>query len=241
MTSESPVSVFNAAAHAIQRRDWRAVAALCDPVSLIAFKRELLASIAPLHPRPRLTVDDLMRNDPDMPREAAEYHLAQQWKFSDQANRLGNELGVETIEQAEGMSPEDVFVAWLDAHSFERQLERQIAQGLLPPETANLTEPFPEFLPVAFDAVIEESLAYVLYRRVGPDTPGGDSGDADPEWQELRAQLSEDEKQLQLDLANRPSWATCRRQPSGEWRLIATQNFLHMGNGFFFVVHDEVE
>ena len=237
--TDDPVSVFNAAADAIARKDWPAVAALCDPVSLVAFKRDLLSSISPPNPQVRLTVDDLMRHDPDMPRAAAEYQLAHQQRFADPANRLANELGVATVAEAEAMTPPDFFVAWLDAHSFPRQLERQIAQGQLPPEAANFTEPFPEFRRVAFDAVIEGNLAYVLYRLMGPDAAGDE--DQDPEWQEQMTQLSDDERQLQMDLANPPSWSTCRRQLSGQWRLIARQNFLHMGNGFFFVVHDEVE
>ena len=241
MMTDGPVAVFNAAADAIRRKDWPAVVALCDPVSLIAFRRELLSSIAPPKPWAQLTVDDLMRHDPEMPREAAEYHLAQQRRFTDQTNRLADELGVETVAQAEAMTPQDTFIAWLDAHSFPRQLERQIEQGHVPPDAANLMESFPELWRIAFDAVIEGNLAYVLYRLVGEDAPKDDSEAEDEEWQQQQAELSDDEKQLQADLANRPSWTTCRRQSTGEWRLIVTQNFLHMGNGYFFVVHDEVE
>jgi transposase len=242
MSTDDPVSVFNAAADAIDRKDWPAVAALCDPVSLVAFKREFLSSITPPNPQMQLTVDDLMRHDPDMSREAAEYQLAQQRKFTGQGYRVANELGVESLAEAEAMTPQEFFTAWLDAHSFPRQLERQIADGLVPRDAAkHLMESFPNLRRLAFDAVIEGNLAYVVYRWLGPNMPGEDTEDEDPEWQQQQALLSDEEKQLQSDLANRPSWTTCRRQSTGEWRLIATQNFMHMGNGLFFVVHDEVE
>jgi hypothetical protein len=77
MRHSDPLSLVCAAIEIVNTADWDAAAQLCDPISLVAFRRQLLEQFEPTAPRFELTVEEYLRHSPEMPRAVAEYHMAQ--------------------------------------------------------------------------------------------------------------------------------------------------------------------
>ncbi|HEU4564423.1 MAG TPA: hypothetical protein VFS05_07240 [Gemmatimonadaceae bacterium] len=231
MKYDDPLALFRDAVDALNRGDWLAAAALCDPLSLRSFRRSLLLEIAPSEPPRSLTVDDFVRHTPDMPREVAEYQVEQSRKFMAPMRRLRENLpGVRSVEEAEAMSPEELFAGWLDGRSPWRQIERLAAEGRIPAATVAQARAYPlpvhryEVLGVVHDG---DRIAHVVYRHANaPDAPDEEAHEA---W---LAEQPEEERELARDLAWRapPQVVTCRRQPDGSWRLLAGWDFLHLGS-----------
>jgi hypothetical protein len=180
-----------------------------------------------------MTVEDLLKSSPEMPRAVAEYHVAQFKRHSDPAERLRSDLPtVPSVAALRAMSPAETFAAWLDGRSLRRQIERLAARGQIPPETAaaSLSLPGPEHQYVAIGAVNDgERLAHVLY-RIRMNEAAAFQG----EMAARLASLPEDEQALTRDIAFRgfPQVATCRRQPDGTWALLADHGFLGVGSTF---------
>jgi hypothetical protein len=223
-----PVAVFRAAVAALNREDWAGAAALCDPASLADVQRQLLAQFAPRE----ITAEYYLRYWPRMPREVAEYHAAECRAQADPSRRLERELaGVPDVDALAAMRPEVVFAAWLAGRSPRRQFERQAAEGRASPGAVAraLAGVGSSYDHVALGAVPEgEGLSHVLYRpRVGgPTAPTRAPGLAGP---------PDADEAIIRDLAWRvpPQIATCRRQPDGGWRLVATYDFLGVSSTFF--------
>lgn len=76
MPTSDPLAVFREFTAALRREEWSEAARLCDPASLTWFKEAQIQRLAPAAPRRELTAEDFMRDDPEMPREVAEYQLA---------------------------------------------------------------------------------------------------------------------------------------------------------------------
>ena len=229
MPFTDPLAVFQAALEAINSEDWRGAARLCDPISLRHFHRGLLAHCAPAEPVPGLTVEDLLRHQPDMPREAAEYEVAQHRKHTDPAARLRQDLpSVASVAELHDLPPLDAYAAWLEGRSFRRQIERLAASGRISVKLASLP---PEAMMVRHTAIGAlndgDRVAHILYR---------DRFDENAEWTADAAasiaHLPADEQAFVRDQWQRghPRVATCRRQPDGTWALIAEDSFLGIGS-----------
>ena len=223
-----PLTLFGAALHALNAGDWAAVAQLCDSASLKSFHRGRLEEFAS---RPsRMTADELMRQVPDMPREAAEYHVARQQQMMDPEQRLKEEMpDVPNVDAFRAMAPEEVFTRWLDARSPGRQMERIGAAARIPPDVAAALvaeHRGAELSLVALGFIVDgDRIAHVLYREAFDESRGRGS----EEW---LARLPADERELIRDMAGRghPTTATCRRQPDGTWRLIVDHHFFGVGS-----------
>jgi hypothetical protein len=194
-----PLALFNAAVDAIDRQDWPALSALCDPASLADFRNEMVALVA-YHQTPEATFRaiDLMRTDPSMPRAVAEWQAQKVREHQDPDRRLQEELpGVETREQLEAMAPTDVFAAWLDGRTLGNMVERawerrQITRAAI---DQILAEERPKVVYVALGWVPDgEAIRYVIYRQEAP--------------------------------GSRPQAAMVRRQADGGWLFVASRNLL---------------
>jgi hypothetical protein len=228
-----PLALFRAAVAAVNAEDWSAAAALCDPVSLRAFHRQLVAQFAPPEPRWELTVDELLRHAPEMPRAVAEYQVAEHRRHIEPTERLRQELpGVPDLAALAALSAKQAFAAWLDGRSVSRQVERLAATRRITRQTAELLAAGPtEHYPYVPLGVVPdgERVVHVLFRRTFDAGPPG-SGDAD-NW---LAGLPADEQELARELWGRehPQVATCRRQPDGTWRLVADYDFLRISSQY---------
>lgn len=228
---DSPEAAFRAAADAIAREDWHGVAGTCDPVSLAAFRRQLVAQFDRTESPGVLTVDEYLRHYPEMPRAVAEYHVEQHKAQSDPVRQLRRELpDAEDVAHLKRLGPEEVFALWLAGRSPRREVERMLAeQGIDPGSAASMLEQLtPSFAYEPVGAVADgERVAHVLYRMGGVH-----SEDDGPEAAAWLAGLPVEERELTRELAGRqhPMVATCRRQPDGSWRLIADHGFLRLGS-----------
>jgi len=224
----TPKAVFDAAVDALQREDWAAVAALCDPASLMAFKRQVLDRVDSQRPGSELTAERLMQLQPGMPREVAEYEVAAHRQASDPSSVLRVEApGVLDVDELRAMDPTAVFAAHLSAASRAQQIERALRGTPIPPEVVEQVRnaPRPGFRQ-RFLGVVEDGgrMAYVVYRQE-PDRLADQN--SDPDTDAVLAVHTVDERALVADLARGyPELATCRRQRDGTWRLVASRSLL---------------
>ena len=170
-----PLELFRAAVAAVNAEDWDAAAALCDPVSLRAFHRQLLEQFAPREPHRPLTVEEYLRHAPEMPRAVAEYHVTQHQRLADPAERLRRELpGIADAGALDALTPEQAFAVWLDGRSPRRQVERLAAEGRIAQRTATLYAgglgEFFQYVPLG--AIPDgDRVAHVLFRNANAFDP----------------------------------------------------------------------
>lgn len=219
------IETFRRVAAALERRDWQGAAALCDPVSLRIFHRQLLGQFGPPIPR-ELTVDDLRRHQPDMPIEVAEYQLTQfKRHVAERLSRIDEEVaGVASLQELAELDPPEAFARWLEAHDPQRQVRRLVARH---PEAAGSREVGVTALPAdrlePLGAVVQEPFAYVLYRRSWAASDAA----AEAHWDEFLKQYSEEERAwLRQGGVGLVHVATLRRQADRSWRLPAEHSFL---------------
>ena len=230
MKYSDPVALVRAAIDAVNRSDWSATVTLCDPVSLAAFKRELVEQYDSATSRRELTVEEYMRVAPDMPREVAEYEVARHRAHSEPGRRLREDLpGVRDLEMLRTLTPEAVFAAWLDGRGPRRQIERLANEGRISQAVVAHAQELSsrihdyEIVGAMSDG---DRVAHVLYRH----STERESWDA--ELEEWLRQRPAEEQELARDLAGRtyPQVVTCRRQPEGDWLMLAGHNFLGLGS-----------
>jgi hypothetical protein len=236
----NPLDIFRRAVEALEREDWVALARCCDPVSLARFRRDQLQMLEPTRPVNEVTVEQLLRHDPEMPREVAEYQVANIRRHRESWSRLEQEFpGVSSLDAMRSMDPAEVFATWLRGRSPAHQArialrDRQTPAGFHEDILAATGFAAPIVtLGVVHDG---ERVAHVLFRREYPMPHVSE----DEEHDACMAALSHEERELARELAGRefPHVATCRRQPDGEWRLIAGFDFLQMGR---FVVSVDMD
>jgi hypothetical protein len=165
-----PLGLFNAAVDAIDRQDWREVAALCDPASLAEFRNELLALVTPRQtPEASIRTIDLMRTDPSMPRAVAEWQAQRVREHQDPDRRLREEIpSVDSRAKLESMTPPEVFAAWLEGRTIGNVVERawerrQITRAAID-EILAAERPKIVYVPLGW-VPDGEAIGYVIYRQ----------------------------------------------------------------------------
>jgi hypothetical protein len=219
-----PLELFRDAVAALNKADWLAVAALCDPASLRHFKRTLISMIAvSTEQTGKITTHDLMRAVPNMPRAVAEYQVAQFRESVSPKRRLNAELpSVKSSDELESMTPANVFAAWLEGKSLRRQIEREVSRGRLTRASAaqvleQVPAPF-NFHGMAF-VPDEDHIGYVIYRH-GPPA-------SSPDVDGATATTTEDlEFARELRGRTAPMASTVRKQSDGGWLFVADTDFL---------------
>lgn len=206
----------------------------------------MLEQFEPGDPIPPLTVEQYLRTDPQMPREAAEYYVARlnRDRAGRQAEYLELELpGVGSVGALQELSPAEVFVVWLQGRSPRQQLAHLIRRGLADERHAASREMLPpmplDLVPIGWVADGPE-VGHVLYRHNPEEVEEGPpDGEERSRWQ----RLTPEERELERDIAWRmsPMVATCRRQPDGGWRLLVDHDFLKLGSLAFGVGGDDAE
>lgn len=221
-----PLELFRDAVAALNKADWRAVSAFCDPASLRVFKRRLIDMMTvPPEQTGKITTHELMRAMPNMPRAVAEYQVAQFRESVNPKRRLNAEVpSVKSREQLEAMTPAAVFAAWVDGKSLRRQVDREVSRGRLTRasaaqvlEEARATFDFRElaFVPDG------DRIGYVIYRYGTSPRPTSLADDTS-------ANTTPDEAEFVRDVSGHapPMSSTVRRQSDGGWLLVADTDFL---------------
>ena len=114
--SAATAAVFDAAVVALNAGDFAAAVRLCDPVSLQMVGRHLLETVGGMVGPPPLTVEEMQRLAPDMPREVAEYHVVEARRRVSESGILGELLPTcPSLAAAQAASPGVLFAWWLEA------------------------------------------------------------------------------------------------------------------------------
>jgi len=107
------VKAFWEAAFAMRWAD----AVLFLDLSEVEKMRQVQLEVSRVRPGREYTVEDLMRRDPDMPREAAEYEVRRREKLRRQyPERPFRSFGVDSASQVERMLLEELAARWLARH-----------------------------------------------------------------------------------------------------------------------------
>lgn len=237
-----PVALVEAAIDAFRRQAWDEVPALCHPASLGAFKAQLLRQYDPPNGRPYFSVDDMLRFAPDMPREVAEYNIAQRDRMMREMQDPSRELdGITSVDEVRAAEPAALYAAWLRAHAPAREVERVGREQGIPPEVIAqaLTHASDQFRFIVLGAVPDGlNVAHVLYRdgraAGGEAVPeaGVDAHEEPPEVVEFRARQTDDERAVTalIGEAYLPRLVMCLKLPGGGWGLQAEQHLFGLGS-----------
>jgi hypothetical protein len=233
------IALFEETTKRFNAEDWEGVADLCDPASLAYFRRHFLHIYTP-EPDDTLTPEFYMQESPDMPREVAEYEVQRQRKHADPLYRLREDMPqISSLEELHGLTPGDLYAAYLRGLSPRTQIEKQVAAGLVSPRAA--------------ERALAGSFAWYGYRPIGVVMDGERiahvvyQSDLAPESYTMledslmKAGVPEDERELKKDLMRHehPGLFTCRRGPDGEWRHLAWHNPFGMGSVLFSIGEDD--
>jgi hypothetical protein len=158
----------NALFAALDAEDWTGAACLFNPVQVEEWYRAFLQRM-PKEQDFSLTVDQYLKHSPDMPREVAEYQVAQM-RRNHLSRSVSDELaGVATWEDAERLGAVEAYGRYLQ-HRDPREQFRRAKSGL---PTAIIGEV--ESHQMAFDHVVlggvveTDTLVHVVYRRFWAD------------------------------------------------------------------------
>jgi hypothetical protein len=128
-----PVEVVEAFFTALRASHWADAAAWLDPAGLQAIRRRYLNSPAFWgYTPPAMTVDDYLRNDPDMPWVVAEYFARQAEKHPLPAFSPLHQLGVDSITQLARMTIEELGYAWVKGHDERYRMRESLKQAGCP-------------------------------------------------------------------------------------------------------------
>ena len=254
MPIADPLELFRALNANVDAEDYLAAAKLCDPVSLRAFQRNIIARLVNPPTYREWTVDDMLRHQPEMPREVAEYNMAQQRKHSTERSTVADELpGIDTPAVLVAASADAVFAAHLAAVSPRAMYRRAHAAALAHGRAAGQTQlpvlPDVADLPhhitlIALGFVDDGSpIGRIVYRQNFQTMEQLDQTATSPrdrailDFHRRRMDaLPEDERTLRLELENAEITmiAKCRRQLDGGWLMLAEHGLLWSGMMFGF-------
>jgi hypothetical protein len=217
--------LFGALIDGLNREDWKGIAELCDPVTLLVFHRRLLQQYG--QERRTLSVEEYLRGAPDLQREVAELEVARINEFMDVRKRLREDIPtIDDLTQLQSLDPTDVFARWLEARSPRGQIEQRLATGSISSKAAERA------LAGTYDAALlgvvpdGDQLVHLLFRSALDP-----SGPPEPPLGFSDIGSSDEERELIQDLAGRltPQVLTCRRQTDGTWRIVVSSDFLGFG------------
>jgi hypothetical protein len=211
---------------------------------LRAYRTTLIEQFADTDPAPTVTAERLLHSDPTLSREAAasivSRHEEQVAHYRDVSRRLP---GIATLDELR-VSPADVvFAAYLDGNSVSRLLERWEPNDVIPkpePDTVvRMNALRHDFTPIACIDV-SSSISHILYRRALVESDAEHGGASVRELERI-AHWPADEQSLHLELRaiHACSIILSRRQPDGGWLLLAADDFLGAGGGYFIGYDDD--
>lgn len=230
--TEAIATTFRTAVAALNAGDFTTAAELCDAASLQMVARQLLSGIGEGEPVAPVTVEDILRSSPDMPRVVAEYHVMQARRHAVEGGMLRALLPeCSSVEAARAATPSQLFAWWLEGRRDTYQIRHLEERGLAPAGTADLHRAHVPGLglQLVFLGVVGDgpTVAHVLYRD-----DHGDPATWGPESTGWLAALPPEEAAVALDQTVRsPVRSTmCRLQPDGLYRLVASMDFLSVGS-----------
>ncbi len=230
--TSDPVLLFRSVVTAINAGSWGAVAAACDPDSLLRFRNWKLEEITQQsteEPVP-LTAELLLRGVPEMPVAVAHEIVAEQAQRTTKGTRLPDwPAWAASSEAARALTPLDFFARSFESVMPQARIARLAASGAIDAaEVASALElSLFELRVVALGAVPDgNAQAQVVYR----DALGASL--ADTGYVRWLDGLPEGGRALYEDLGGhrRIRTETALRQPDGSWRLTASTDLAGVGS-----------
>ncbi len=172
--ADAPQAVARAFFDALESERWIHAARLIDPTAVQRFHRERTRALAFRLPE-RMTVDEIVeqmiRRDPDMPREVAEYQARKTAEaMAERGSFLTFEFArVQSIEEVLRLSPVELTARRLEAkdprYRFARSRQQARARfpDRVPPEALDTNAPSVRHT-ITGSVAEGDSLAYVVYR-----------------------------------------------------------------------------
>ncbi|MFN2567647.1 MAG: hypothetical protein ABR499_21845 [Gemmatimonadaceae bacterium] len=167
---ESPRDVAASFFRAVAEERWRGAAGHLDLAAFDRYRRERIAAERlPQPPRRTITADDLLRQDPDMPRAVAEYQARRMSEATGRAlTWVDHEFAdVPTVDSLAALSAEESAARWLQARdprwTARRNAQVQRERGCPVPLELGRSFPPPVHEIVA-SVVADSATAYVLHR-----------------------------------------------------------------------------
>ncbi|HKN65934.1 MAG TPA: hypothetical protein VJW73_06635 [Gemmatimonadaceae bacterium] len=147
---------------AIVASDWKAAAGFLDLAALDRERQSAVEGARRQRTMPPMTVERLMRMDPEMPRAVAEYQVKRMNRSRQSRNYLQSDFGIADPDSLLALPMEVVAARWLEAHD-ERAMYREAlrASGSCPITPAD-TAPAQEYRIIG--TVVDDSMAYTLFR-----------------------------------------------------------------------------
>lgn len=169
-------------------RRWSEAARLLDLDQFDRFRQDFIARArrAP-DEGPRLTVDELRRQDPSMPREVAEYQIRM---MEEQRRRYADPTPFEfarvsSASALRALSPAEAAARWLESRDPRWQVRMQFEQAGCPAPADLEQIPLPTRRLIGVIAE-SDSVTFGLFREVRPDEEGPNWAGGDLVVMELR-------------------------------------------------------
>lgn len=222
----SPRLVVTLAFERLRNNDWFRLADLCDPLSLEAFKIEMLQQFG----------DQFGEPDPEIPAADIEpIHLddetyAEYMKYLHPDSMMKVEFPtLSSMDDLRTMPPVDAFASWLEGKANYRGLpevgseepwETELREELEGDDPFDDREwPAYEIVGCVFDT---PDIAHVVYRP--KCSARGVIGAGYDDWL-ARAPSEHRDYMIAMNHRGIPMLISCRRQKDGTWRLVANRQF----------------
>jgi hypothetical protein len=221
----TPRQVVAAAFDALRANDWKALASLCDPLSLDAFKIEMLEQFGDRFGEPDLEIDST---------ELEPIHLddemyAEYMKYLHPDSMMKVEFPMlSTMDELRSLEPVDAFACWLEGKAnFGKTPKADSDEAWIAELKAEFEDdsfndgdwPRYEIVGCVFDS---PEIAHVVYR---PQASAQEViGARYDEWLS-RAPVEYRDYMTAMKHRGIPMLISCRRQKDGSWRLVGNRQF----------------
>jgi hypothetical protein len=172
---DTPTSAARAAVDSffagVAAERWTDAARWLDMERFAAFFKQTVSSTRAELPPPKMTVERLMANDSTMPRAVAEWQLSRmrQYEDSEPFNYLSRQFaGIRTQREFFALTPAEAAARWLEAED-PRTIVRHVWRQMKC-KTAIPTEMLQHQRPTVLGAVVADSMAYIVVRRLETDS-----------------------------------------------------------------------
>jgi hypothetical protein len=227
----TPRQIVTAAFDALRANDWKGLASLCDPLSLDAFKIEMLEEFGD-----RLGEPDSEESASTLePVELDDEEFIEYMKYLHPDSVMKVEFPkLSTMDDLRRMESVDAFAAWLEGQVTPRKALADVCEefwqggsniGAVAETSRDLIH-YPRYTIIGcvFDSM---DIAHVVYRpAVSPPERYADV------YESWFARWPAEYRDFVAALHHRgiPMLITCRKQTDGSWRIVASRRFMLFGS-----------
>ena len=215
--------VVTSAFAALKARDYLALAELCDPISLLSFKTEMVEEFCG-----KYRADDNDETSSTLRTiELTEEQYSEFCQCFDPVRLLKAEFpDLSTVEELSALEPVNLFATWLKGKSYDRFLDDLVSKEPWRQDSLKkCPDSWPDYqiIGCVYDS---PDIAYVLYRN---RLSAADAAEGYNDWL-ASAPAAHREFMTAMHHRGDPILVTCRRQSDASWRLVAKRHFMLFGS-----------